>query len=502
MTEVDARGFLHPANEDEVINEIIRAGKEHRKLRVHGSEHSVAGAFEVDNGTNGEPGMVLVLDHLKSVEFDDDKCEVTVGGGCCLGANPLGHFGPVYEKDSLVWKLRDHGWALPATGGILHQTVAGFISTGSAGSSLKHSLVDQVVAVRIVDGLGVPHTYRQDDPGEEFYGAVVSLGLLGVIVSVTFKCEPAFNIEGEEITHRYGDTGFSLFPRIRTSQAPPLATFFKSDYGRCIWWPQKGIEKFRFWDAKRLDGVPAKPFPKRYRPIRAIITVGIATFLLSIFMRFFADLNPPGPSSRFGKLLRPLKERLFVILANSFLTCGIPGRQQFRESWADGLPMDNRINHRRLSTQFSEMWVPFDSLAAVVAALYEFYSNNGISRVGTYCIELYPTPASKFWLSPAFEQRVMKIDFYWYAKNKGNPGEVFFPQFWDILMRFNCRFHWGKFMPGPGYLPDFPKYLGSQFSRMNEFLELRERRDPQQLFVTRYWRDRLGIAEPASALVP
>jgi D-arabinono-1,4-lactone oxidase len=67
-----------------------------------------------------------------------------------------------------------------------------------------------------------------------------------------------------------------------------------------------------------------------------------------------------------------------------------------------------------------------------MAALRDHYEHNDISRVGTYSVEIYATPRSRFWLSPAYQQDVVKFDMFWFGKNKGDPAKVFYPQFWEI----------------------------------------------------------------------
>ena len=60
--------------------------------------------------------------------------------------------------------LSNKGWALPDLGGITHQTVSGFLSTGSAGGSLHHDAKDGVQAMEIVDGTGRVFSVSARDP--------------------------------------------------------------------------------------------------------------------------------------------------------------------------------------------------------------------------------------------------------------------------------------------------------------------------------------------------
>ena len=210
--------------------------------------------------------------------------------------------------------------------------------------------------------------------------------------------------------------------------------------------------------------------------------------LVGLLMRAFGRLNPPGPSNRLGRLVDSvILKPIFLGLAKIFLASGVSGAQYFREVWCDGLPMDNRVDYFWTPTEFSEMWVPMDKMHDAMVALRDHYQTSDISEVGTYCIEIYATPRSPFWLSPAYGRDVVKFDIFWFAKNKGDPAQVFFPQYWEIMMQFDCRFHWGK------YMPVNPTYMKARYPRWNDFMNLRQTMDPNQIFVTDYWRDRLGI---------
>jgi hypothetical protein len=51
------------------------------------------------------------------------------------------------------------------------------------------------------------------------------------------------------------------------------------------------------------------------------------------------------------------------------------------------------------------------------------------------------------------------------------------------------RFHWGKFIPAY----DFPFWAGhyrQSLPKFDEFMKIRQARDPDGVFFTRYWRER------------
>src|SRR5437660_5840859 len=210
-----ADGFYHPANEEGVRQLVLRARAEGRKIRVRGSGHSTTAAiytegFDPDASRAGS-GLNLLLDRLANVSFDDAKQQVTVQAGCHLGQDPSDPAHTSSLENSLFYQLDRHGWAFPDTGGIIHQTVAGFLSTGSSGGSVQHSVGDQVVAIRLVDGEGNVRVFTEPGDSDLFCAAGVSMGLLGIITAVTFQCVPRFDVIGKQATSSVDDSSIDVF---------------------------------------------------------------------------------------------------------------------------------------------------------------------------------------------------------------------------------------------------------------------------------------------------
>jgi D-arabinono-1,4-lactone oxidase len=111
-----------------------------------------------------------------------------------------------------------------------------------------------------------------------------------------------------------------------------------------------------------------------------------------------------------------------------------------------------------------------------------------------------PTP---FWLNAAhtsgddeWKDGVLRVDPYWFADNAENPAETFYARLWDLLRDNGIpfRLHWGKMQPvyeqGDRSWVDFFRV---QYARWDDFLRLRAERDPNNIFLTDYWRDRFGL---------
>lgn len=243
-----ADGCYHPADVSEVQQLTKYATVTGRQLRVLGSGHSVPAAI----GTPATDGLNVRLDQMTAVTVSGTR--VTAQAGCHLGPDPRDPASTV--ANSLLGQLQAASLGLADTGGITHQTVGGFLSTGSSGGSIKHALESQIAAITLVDALGQVHQLTATD-GDEFHAAGVSLGLLGVITDVTFTAGAAFNIIGQEAVTTEADCAVDLFGP-GAGGKPSLSTFLRqTDYTRMTWWPQRDVGRVALWKARRLT----EPFP-------------------------------------------------------------------------------------------------------------------------------------------------------------------------------------------------------------------------------------------------
>jgi len=485
-------GFYHPKNEGEVIDLIHFAIANQLKVRVRGAAHSSVKAAiytgDFANPPSVDNDLNLILDQMYAIEFDEPRMLVTVQAGCHFGYDPADPTGTSTVENSLVYQLQQRGWALPITGGIIRQTMGGFLSTGSSGGSLQHSLLSAIVSIRLIDGSGTPHDFHStDDKDDPFYAVGVSMGLLGIITSVTFQCISTFNIAGMETTSGYADCKINLFDT-NDDGRPSTASFFEdAEYGRIMWWPQKGIEKILVWEAERIASSPDfKPEPYReFVPVFG--SERPAQIAAGALFRLFSILNPPGPSTFLGRVATSVLKPLFPVVVNLFLASSVKGPQKFQDYWGDGIPMDNRVDYSLVPVQFSELWISVARANEVMSKIRDHFRDHELAQVGTFTVEVYATPTNPFWMSPAYSEDVIKYDMFWFPPNKGNPATDFYPQFWKLLKEFDFRPHWGKF------LPDNAMELKALYPRWDDFMQLRAQMDPHQIFVTAYWRGHLGI---------
>jgi D-arabinono-1,4-lactone oxidase len=91
---------------------------------------------------------------------------------------------------------------------------------------------------------------------------------------------------------------------------------------------------------------------------------------------------------------------------------------------------------------------------------------------------------------------VFRVDPYWFADNAGSPAELLYPGFWALLRDNGIpfRLHWGKHQPIYGRGDhEWVDFFRSHYPRWDDFLALRAQRDPNNIFLTGYWRDRFGL---------
>ena len=159
MTYSAAR--LHAPETVAQVQELVR--RQH-KLRVLGSRHSF-------NSIADTPEDLISLEHLnRMIAIDRERGTVTVEGGITYG--------------QLCRQLHDQGYALHNLASLPHISVAGACATDTHGSGDGNgNLATAVAALRLVTA-----------DGEQFQGAVVGLGGLGVVTQLTLDVVPAFEV--------------------------------------------------------------------------------------------------------------------------------------------------------------------------------------------------------------------------------------------------------------------------------------------------------------------
>ncbi len=191
---------MYNITSQEELQDVVASNK---KIRFFGSKQSSA---DIAAGTDA---LINMTTYNKIVSFDYDKKTITVQSGLILG--------------ELLEAIESTGWCIPCLPDINTITIGGALATGTHGTNGK-LLSEYMISCDLVLADGSLKTVTKDD---ELMDALrVSLGMLGVMSTVTFQCEPAYTLhlkEGPEDDKEW-------LPKIKSRLK-------KHDFLRVLWLP-------------------------------------------------------------------------------------------------------------------------------------------------------------------------------------------------------------------------------------------------------------------------
>lgn len=162
----------YSVTKEEELQEVIANND---KIRFFGSKQSSA---DIAAGTDV---IIDMTTYNKIVSYNYSKKTITVQSGVIL-------------KDVLE-AIESVGWCIPCLPDINTITIGGALATGTHGTSGK-LLSEYMVACKLILADGTIKTITQED---ELMNAVkVSLGMLGVMSTITFQCEPIYTLHVKE----------------------------------------------------------------------------------------------------------------------------------------------------------------------------------------------------------------------------------------------------------------------------------------------------------------
>lgn len=352
-------------------------------------------------------GVLLSTENLDGiVEIGDET--VTVEAGVRYG--------------DLSTALESHGLALPNLASLPHVSVGGAIATGTHGSGPgNRSLSAGVASLELVDADGAIRSLHRGDG--DFDGAVVSLGALGLVTSLSLDVVPAFDLR------QY------VFEELPWSTVESdLDAILEGAYS---------VSLFTLWDEPALGQVWVKTKEQ----------------LSSSYFGAAAATHPrhpiPGADSE-----------------NCTQQLGTPG------------PSGERLPHFRLG--FTPSGGAELQSEYVVARTHGADALRELRRLAQAVSPLLLTSeiraiaADTLWLSPFYEQDSIAFHFTW--KPRGQEVLAVLPQIESALEPFRVRPHWGKLFVRSAEdleavypkLPDFRRLLekldcGAKFR--NEFID-------------------------------
>lgn len=512
MIQPDASGLYHPRSDKEVVDLIRFAIRTKRQVRVRGAAQSPAAAVYADGYTPDKPSgknLNLQLDRMRSVRINQKLMQVTVGAGCHLGEDPGDPQRVASGLKGLLYKLDQAGLALENVPDEIHQTVGGFISTGSSGGSMLHSFDECILSIRMVDGTGKLREFkRSDNPDDPFFGAVVSMGLMGIITSVTLQCVPAYYVVGSEATTFVKDCAYDFLGNGGKGKPGVVQFLSRTEFTRTMWWPFTSLNRVVVWQAKKMakkGKVATTPYRSIFpslggTPMASEEFASMGFKLIATWPMWFYQLlgATPQQAPLIG-LVQSMVEKAFPsvypFLINLFMPINNADRppKAFADRWNYALPMDRaEFSNNLFNLAYTEMWMPVEKAQIVLSTMQQLYTQKGYTATGFFTTEVFAAKQSPFWMSPAYQQNSVRINLLWFGAGIVDPTS-YFQQFWDLLSPFHCRFHWGKTLPPADPKGKNVQSLKALYPQWDKWMALRNQLDPNQLFVSSYWRSQLGI---------
>lgn len=396
---------LHVPSSQEEVQEIV---SQSQRVRALGSRHSFNDIADTD-------GDLISMSNLNQVvELDRSNMTVTVQGGIAYG--------------ELCRYLDREGFALHNLASLPHISVAGACATATHGSGIGNGcLSTAVVGLKLIKADGEVVTLDESHP--DFFGSVVSLGSLGVVVELKLRVQPAFEVSQRVYERLPLANLLSHFDEIQNSAySVSLFTHWKDSVVDQVWLKHLGSSE------PKADFFGATPAPDHRHPIAGVSPVNCTP-----------QMGEPGP--------------WFERLPHFKL--------EFTPSNGDELQ--------------TEYLIPIKHALEAIEAVNELGE-----KIGPYLhvSEIRTIAADEFWMSPFYQEPCVGIHFTW--KNEWEIVKSLILQIEAVLGSITPRPHWGKL-----FLMEKVS-IQAAFPRFNEFKFLMGRYDPNRKFKNKFVESKIG----------
>ncbi len=374
------------------------------KLRVLGTRHSF-------NTLADSSENLLSLDRFApTISIDAQRRTATIAASVKYG--------------DLSQALYRGGFALHNLASLGHISVVGACATATHGSGVgNQNLAAAIASMTFVSANGDLIMLSRDRDGDLFNGAVVHLGGLGVVVSLTLDLLPTFDVSQnvyERLPIAQLDDNFDEI--MSSAYSVSLFTDWQHDYVNQIWLKARHEDHNSIAQPPEFFG--ARPATREMHPI--------------------AELSAEQCTVQLG----------------------------VRGAWHERLP------HFRIDATPSagaelqtEYFVPRARAVEAMRALRTLSADLAPLLMIT---EIRTIAADDFWISPCYHQDSVAFHFTW--QPDWSAVNQVLPLIEAQLAPFNARPHWGKLFTIP------PQRIQSFYEKLPQFRDLLHHYDPQGKF--------------------
>jgi len=380
------------------------AVRDHPQVRAVGAGHSF-------NRIADTPGVLISLARLPAeISIDAERAAATVPGGL------------TYQE--LAPRLTAAGWALPTLASLPQLTVAGACATATHGSGDGNgNLATQVSGMQLVTADGGLRTLRRDAGGDQFRGAVVALGALGVVATLTLDLVPAFEVR------QYVYLGLPA-AMLRSH----FDEIFGSGYSVSVFTDWQGSRHRQTWVKQRAGAAGS------WRPEPRWMDATLAT----------QPVHPiPGQPAAFAT------EQL-----------GVPGpwHERLPHFRAEATPSSGQELQSEYLLPRQRAAAAFDAMAALASV---------VAPVLQIC-EIRTVAPDDLWLSPSYQRDTVALHFTWIKDTAAVTPVIAAIE--HVLAPLGARPHWAKLFTTA------PHAVRALYPRSADFQQLLRGMDPAGKF--------------------
>lgn len=385
------------------VAEVQEVVKKCKSLKALGSRHSFN---KIADSTENQ---VSLQELNKVIALDAASNTVTVEAGMRYG--------------ELAPYLHEKGYALHNLASLPHITIAGAVATATHGSGIKNAnLSAGISAIEFVNAAGDLVSLSKQKDGEQFNGAVVALGALGVVTKLTLDIQPTFNMK--QVVYRN-------LPMMELENN--FNAIMSSGYS---------VSLFTDWTNKNVS---------------------------EVWVKYKAGNDEVAPAPElFGAKLAT--QNLHPIETESAENCtdqmGVAG------PWYERMPHFKMGFKPSAGKELqSEYFVPIEHAFKAMMAIEKLQDK---ITPHLFISEIRSIAADDFWMSPCYKKTCVALHTTWKQETEAVLGLL--PLIEEELAPFNAKPHWAKLFTLQ------PPVLQSRYEKLNDFKQLTDQYDPKGKF--------------------
>src|SRR6186997_661089 len=344
----------------------------------------------------------------KVVSLDKIKNTVTVEAGIKYG--------------EFCKQLDENGYALHNLASLPHISVAGACATSTHGSGIRNgSLATAVTGIEFVNGKGELINLTKEKDSDEFSGAVVNLGALGIVTKLTLSLQPTFKMK--QIVY----------------QNLPMAELEKNF--EAIMSSGYSVSLFTDWKKKNISEVWIK---SKSDDLTNVAPVFYGATLATKNLHPIETLDPINCTEQMGN----------------------------EGTWYERMPHFKMGFTPSSGKELqSEFFIPFENAYQGFMAIEKL--NEKVSP-HLMITEVRAIDADDLLMSPFYKKTCISFHFTW--KQEVEEVNAVIPFIEEALAPYDPRPHWGKIFTMK------PAVLRSRIEKLNEFKMLMTKHDPEGKF--------------------